>query len=281
MASPQLKDGFTQIADEIIEALMRTNLSAYQSRILWVIFRKTYGFRKKEDWISNSQMIEMTGLHRSHICRTIRELKDKNMITKRGNKIGFQKDYQRWSELPKGVTSHQLPIQVKKLPIQATQLPIQADTKENIQKKPTKEKDLRPLVASLPRVPPALPPQHLGDGLEGFIRDYCEVKPENREKSMVLFLAYKKWAEVNRKQPMFSDTFYKKLGSIGFKSKPNSRGTQVRRAIALKTEVRNKFFPLMTYKCWKCHRDWEGTVSHRDKYCPYCKSPDFFTTQVG
>jgi phage replication O-like protein O len=107
MASPQVENGFFRIADEIADALMRTNLSAYQSRILWAIFRKTYGFKKKEDWISNSQMVELTGLRKQHIYRSIRELLDRNLVTKRGYFIAFNKDYQQWRELPKGVTSHE------------------------------------------------------------------------------------------------------------------------------------------------------------------------------
>ncbi len=108
MASPQLTDGYFRIANEIAEALTRTNLSAYQSRILWAVFRKTYGFGKIEDWISNSQLVDLTGLCRQHVWRTIRELIGRNIVTKRGYKISFNKDYQQWRELPKGVTSHQV-----------------------------------------------------------------------------------------------------------------------------------------------------------------------------
>jgi phage replication O-like protein O len=86
---------------------MKTNLSAYQSRILWAIFRRTYGFHKKEDWLSNSQLAELTGLWKQHIHRAIKELKDRNIVTKRGYFLGFNKDYQGWRELPKGVTSHE------------------------------------------------------------------------------------------------------------------------------------------------------------------------------
>ena len=117
MASPQLENGYFKIANEIAEALTRTNLSAYQSRILWAIFRKTYGFNKKEDWVSNSQLVELTGIHKQHIWRTLEELKNRNLVTKRGYFVGFNKDYQQWRELPKGVTSH------SKLPKGVTQLP--------------------------------------------------------------------------------------------------------------------------------------------------------------
>jgi len=106
MASPQLENGYFRIANEIAEVLMRTNLSAYQSRILWAIFRRTYGFNKKEDWLSNSQLVDLTGLWKQHIYRTIKELLGRNLVTKRGYKIAFNKDYQQWRELPKGVTSH-------------------------------------------------------------------------------------------------------------------------------------------------------------------------------
>ena len=44
-ASPQCENGYTRLANEIIEALMKSNLSAYQSRILWAVWRETYGSR--------------------------------------------------------------------------------------------------------------------------------------------------------------------------------------------------------------------------------------------
>ncbi|OPY71002.1 MAG: Bacteriophage replication protein O [Syntrophorhabdaceae bacterium PtaU1.Bin034] len=83
---------------------MRTNLSACQSRILWAIWRKTYGYQKKQDWLSNSQLVEMTGIRKSHVSRTMSELIARNIVTKAGNKVGFNKDYTQWRELPKRVT---------------------------------------------------------------------------------------------------------------------------------------------------------------------------------
>jgi phage replication O-like protein O len=104
MANPQLEDGYTRLANEIIDALMRTNLSAYQMRLLWAIWRETYGYQKKQDWISNSQLVEMTGLKKSHVSRTLSELKARNIVTRLGNKISFNKDYQAWTKLPIRVT---------------------------------------------------------------------------------------------------------------------------------------------------------------------------------
>lgn len=104
MANPQIEDGFTRIANEIIEALMRTNLHPYESRILWAIWRITYGYHKKADWILNKQLVNMTGIHKAHVSNTISKLTTRKIVTRSGNKIAFNKDYQQWRELPKQVT---------------------------------------------------------------------------------------------------------------------------------------------------------------------------------
>ncbi len=116
MANPQKEDGHVDIANEIVEALARVQLSGYESRVLWIIFRKTYGWHKKEDWITNTQIAEMTGIAETHISRTIKILIRKNIVTRIGKKISFQKDYDRWKKLPKLVSIKKLPILDKKLP---------------------------------------------------------------------------------------------------------------------------------------------------------------------
>ena len=101
MASPQLEDGLTGIANEIVEALMMVNLSAYESRVLWFLFRKTYGWKKKTDWITLSQFSTCLKLDRRLIHRAIKALSSKKMIVIErddGERIryGFQKDYEKW-----------------------------------------------------------------------------------------------------------------------------------------------------------------------------------------
>ena len=124
MAKPQVEDGHIKIASEIVEQLCRINLSAYEWRVLWAIWRKTYGWHKKIDRISYTQFEEITGLNRRHIARAINLLKAKNIISVSGSKhklyYSFQKNYDEWTTLPIGVTSHStLPIGVTKktLPI--------------------------------------------------------------------------------------------------------------------------------------------------------------------
>jgi phage replication O-like protein O len=103
MVSPQIKNGYLKIANEIAEALMKTKLSANQSRIIWAIFRKTYGWNKEEDWISISQFEDMTSIRTQHVSRTLKELREKKIITKAGRKITFNKNYSQWVESTKKV----------------------------------------------------------------------------------------------------------------------------------------------------------------------------------
>ena len=109
--SPQIEDGHIKIANEIAEALAKRNFSAYEIRILWVIWRKTYGWHKKEDQISFTQFEKATGLHRRHVQRTLKRLMERNIVASTGystvastgySKIlsyQFQKDYTKWKDV--------------------------------------------------------------------------------------------------------------------------------------------------------------------------------------
>lgn len=109
MANPQTEEGHIDIAHDIAEALMKINLSAYESRVLWFIFRKTYGWKKKMDWISLSQFSNCIGLDRRLIHRAIKALSSKKMIVIERDdsqrlRYGFQKNYERWKLSSKKMT---------------------------------------------------------------------------------------------------------------------------------------------------------------------------------
>ena len=83
---------------------------------LWVIFRKTYGWNKIEETITNQQFQEMTGQSKVAVSKAINKLLELGLVTKNGNKKNisycFQKDYDKWVLLPKKVTSGLLPKKV-------------------------------------------------------------------------------------------------------------------------------------------------------------------------
>ena len=143
MANPQVENGHIDIANEIIEALAKIRLSGEEMQVLWVIFRKTYGWHKKQDAIPLSQFSELTGLKRQHVLRAIRKLEPKKVIvvTKNGNShtnvYEFNKDFEQWRVLPKKVTVTKNGYKV--LPKMVTKLEPKKvhskEKKETIQKK--------------------------------------------------------------------------------------------------------------------------------------------------
>ena len=110
MASPQHEDGYTRIANEIMEALARFRIPGEARQMLDVIIRKTYGFNKIKDRISTSQLMAATGLRRGLIHRVRKRLLLSNLITVYKNvdsqilSYSFQKDYEKWKVYTKKYT---------------------------------------------------------------------------------------------------------------------------------------------------------------------------------
>ena len=109
MAKPQLEDGFSRIANKILEALAKADLSGRERRILDVIIRKTYGFHKKSDRISLSQFARLTGISRTHVCDMLAKLYAKHCIIVYKNtnpySYEFNKNYEQWGQ-KQGVTEN-------------------------------------------------------------------------------------------------------------------------------------------------------------------------------
>ena len=97
MANPQLEDGYTRVANELLEAIARIKLCAYETKVLIFIIRKTYGWNKKTDWIALSQIAENTNILKPNVSRTLRSLKQRNIIIRDNHRqVGLQKDYEKW-----------------------------------------------------------------------------------------------------------------------------------------------------------------------------------------
>ena len=102
-SGPQKEDGYTAVANEIMEALSKAPLRGQQFRCLMFLFRKTYGFNKKEDKISLSEWEKGTGMKRQNVWRELEMLIKCNVIykkssgPKRPNTWGFNKHYKDWN----------------------------------------------------------------------------------------------------------------------------------------------------------------------------------------
>lgn len=99
MAKPQVENGHTQIANEILEHLIKLHLSPNQWQVLLCIIRKTSGFHKKVDYIANSQIVTATGLCKAVVSRCLHSLTGMRVITHNGKSIGFQEDWEQWQKL--------------------------------------------------------------------------------------------------------------------------------------------------------------------------------------
>jgi phage replication O-like protein O len=75
---------YTEIPNPLLEALARINVSPYESRILSVVFRLTYGWHKTHDRIALSQFKEATGLEKKYCHRAISSLVAKGILKKLG-----------------------------------------------------------------------------------------------------------------------------------------------------------------------------------------------------
>jgi phage replication O-like protein O len=101
-ADIQTENGFVKLHPAILELLARQTLSGREFRCLMLLFRKTYGYHKKEDRISLSQWEQGTGIPRTRVGAVLAELVEKKIVTKTDNGAnrpatwGFNKHFETW-----------------------------------------------------------------------------------------------------------------------------------------------------------------------------------------
>lgn len=156
MASPQKENGFTPIANEIMEALVGAGLNGTELSVVLHVLRKTYGYGKKEDWISYTQFEKATGKARPNVWKSIGSLVTKKILVteKQPQRTVYRlnKDYSQWV-----VTKSKLVTKKKRTSYEKeTQLVTKSKhtketiTKENIQKKgDTPAQEMRKLIVSI------------------------------------------------------------------------------------------------------------------------------------
>lgn len=117
MASPQVENGYTKIANEILEVMAQTGVNATQFRIIMVVWRYTYGFNRKCHELGERFIARATGIHFKQIQREINDLISKNIVAvikdasfQSARVLKFNKDYSSWqvaNKLPgNGLDTH-------------------------------------------------------------------------------------------------------------------------------------------------------------------------------
>jgi phage replication O-like protein O len=99
-SSVQLENGYTRIANEILETIAKIKLSPTQHSLIYIIWRYTYGFNRKEHTLSLSFLSKATNCDQRNIQRELKRLEDRNIIIQSTAKnrriIRFNKNYNEW-----------------------------------------------------------------------------------------------------------------------------------------------------------------------------------------
>lgn len=101
--NPEIEDGFTRIANELLEAVTKAISSGIivgqeSAIVLWII-RYTYGFHQTNGFFHTSYIAKELGLPKSWVSQLLSRLQKKNIIIKNGNQISLNKHYKEWKSL--------------------------------------------------------------------------------------------------------------------------------------------------------------------------------------
>ena len=100
-ANPQLENGYTRIANELLEAIMKYSFCGAEYKIVLFVIRNTYGRQTKEALISYGMIAKGIDMNISYVKRIVKNL-IKNMVILRAkqnnrNLIALNKTYTSWS----------------------------------------------------------------------------------------------------------------------------------------------------------------------------------------
>lgn len=172
--SPQLENGYLRIATELIDKVFcKGGFSGQERQVLWFIIRKTWGWGKKSDKISYSQIAISTGISRRNAIKIINKLVAIGSVKKTTTTpitLSFIKDYNKWklvSKRPHSVQEHTTLVSRKTPKVVSCSTPT-IDNKDTL----TIDTILSQSKALLTSFP---------NSIQNLIRDYIELaKQENK-----------------------------------------------------------------------------------------------------
>jgi phage replication O-like protein O len=101
LADVQPEHGWTKLADELLEALCRAQLSGRPLAVMLAMVRLTYGWGRVADRISSTQIAKLCDLDAGNVRTVLGQLVDARMLEHSGgayrtNVWWIQKDHERW-----------------------------------------------------------------------------------------------------------------------------------------------------------------------------------------
>lgn len=104
MSNPQIENGYTKIANELLEAICKTKLSGQEIRVCLYIIRRTYGyFGNKKSYLKLSTIAYGVGLSIPRASEVVGQLINQKIILSKTNgmgrirELGINKKYGDWN----------------------------------------------------------------------------------------------------------------------------------------------------------------------------------------
>lgn len=92
----QLEDGYAKLSNILLEAYAGADITKRQFKVLLAILRKTYGWNKPMDRISDSQIAEIANLPVKRCNEAKLELVRMGLIKQQGGMFGPNKNIDEW-----------------------------------------------------------------------------------------------------------------------------------------------------------------------------------------
>ncbi len=106
---------FYKLQNRVLEKLSKTDLSQNDNKYCWLLFRETFGYGNLKAKILGVRISDLTGILKTHVSRTERRLKERNIIIVNSKYKGFNTDISKWEKLPLPGLFEKLPLPVQKV----------------------------------------------------------------------------------------------------------------------------------------------------------------------
>ncbi|WP_414455445.1 replication protein [Enterobacter quasiroggenkampii] len=139
----ELEDGYAKLSNTLLDAYSGADLTKRQFKVLLAILRKTYGWNKTMDRISDSQLSEITKLPVKRCNEAKLELVRMGIIKQQGGMFGPNKNINEWC-IPQNEGISLKTGDKTSLKLRESYPSKQGDTKDTIQKKEIQDKNTMP-----------------------------------------------------------------------------------------------------------------------------------------
>ncbi|MBM3712025.1 MAG: replication protein [Actinobacteria bacterium] len=103
MASPQCENGYTKIANELMQVIYSSDFTSRELKIILCIFRFSYGYSRKIAKLSLRDLSKYTNINIRHVQSTVSNLISENILIVqkefrgvRPRELQVNKDYDSW-----------------------------------------------------------------------------------------------------------------------------------------------------------------------------------------